>query len=149
MNAADSIRAPMASARKSNREESSLLIKQTLAKKLRDEIIHGRLAPGERIVEGNWARRFGDRAATAGIAESVYSSLGHVPELVSKWRGKVLPIGPYLAAHRDERVQFEYAFLGRGYLARPQFDSPCAMPRHAAAKKNRHVFGHPQRPVYR
>ena len=59
MNAADSIRAPMASARKSNREESSLLIKQTLAKKLRDEIIHGRLALGERIVEGNWARRFG------------------------------------------------------------------------------------------
>jgi DNA-binding GntR family transcriptional regulator len=37
----------------------SLLIKQSLAAKLREEIIKGHLAPGQRIIEGYWARKFG------------------------------------------------------------------------------------------
>jgi len=35
------------------------LIKQNLAELLREEILVGKIAPGERIVEGVWARKFG------------------------------------------------------------------------------------------
>jgi DNA-binding GntR family transcriptional regulator len=38
--------------------DASLLIKQSLAAKLREEIIKGHLAPGQRIIEGHWARKF-------------------------------------------------------------------------------------------
>jgi DNA-binding GntR family transcriptional regulator len=34
------------------------LIKQNLAQQLREQILGGRIAPGERIVEGTWARKF-------------------------------------------------------------------------------------------
>src|ERR1035438_9832846 len=54
---------------KPNRKESSLLIKQTLAERLREEIIHGRLAPGQRIIEGGWARRFG--VAQTSVREAI------------------------------------------------------------------------------
>jgi DNA-binding GntR family transcriptional regulator len=39
--------------------QSSLLIKQSLAAKLKEEILEGRLVPGQRIVEGFWAKKFG------------------------------------------------------------------------------------------
>jgi hypothetical protein len=35
------------------------LVKYTLATPLREEIMQGHLAPGQRIIEGYWARRFG------------------------------------------------------------------------------------------
>jgi len=35
------------------------LLKQNLAEQLREEILSGRIVPGERIVEGTWARKFG------------------------------------------------------------------------------------------
>jgi DNA-binding GntR family transcriptional regulator len=43
----------------SNQKGESKFLKQTLALRLREEIMQGRLSPGQRIVEVFWARRFG------------------------------------------------------------------------------------------
>jgi DNA-binding GntR family transcriptional regulator len=45
------------------------LVKHALAERLREEIITGRLAPGVRIVEGTWGRKFG--VAQASIREAI------------------------------------------------------------------------------
>ena len=49
--------------------DTSLLIKQSLAASLRDEIIQGQLAPGQRIVEGYWARKF--NVAQTSVREAI------------------------------------------------------------------------------
>jgi len=49
--------------------DASLLIKQSLAAKLREEIIAGHLAPGQRIIEGYWARKFG--VAQTSVREAI------------------------------------------------------------------------------
>jgi len=49
--------------------DASLLIKQSLAAKLREEIIEGHLAPGQRIIEGFWARKFG--VAQTSVREAI------------------------------------------------------------------------------
>lgn len=46
-----------------------LLIKQSLAAKLRDQIIAGHLTPGQRIIEGYWARKFG--VAQTSVREAI------------------------------------------------------------------------------
>lgn len=46
-----------------------LLIKHTLAQRLREQIVSGALRPGMRIVEGIWARKFG--VAQASIREAI------------------------------------------------------------------------------
>jgi GntR family transcriptional regulator, trigonelline degradation regulator len=38
---------------------SQALLKQSLAAQLRDEIVQGRIAPGQKIIERKWARHFG------------------------------------------------------------------------------------------
>jgi len=48
---------------------SITLVKDTVADRLREEIASGALPPGIRIVEGNWARRFG--VAQASIREAI------------------------------------------------------------------------------
>ncbi|MDE3167093.1 MAG: GntR family transcriptional regulator [Acidobacteriota bacterium] len=45
------------------------LLKQQLAEKLRAAIVRGRLLPGQRVVEGAWAREFG--AAQASVREAI------------------------------------------------------------------------------
>ncbi len=45
------------------------LVKTNVAELLREQIVNGSLAPGERIVEGKWAVRFG--VAQASIRESI------------------------------------------------------------------------------
>jgi len=47
----------------------STLVKHHLASVLKEEIVHGRLAPGQRIVEGKWARQFG--VAQASVREAI------------------------------------------------------------------------------
>jgi DNA-binding GntR family transcriptional regulator len=49
--------------------QNSQLIKQSLAENLKQEIINGRLAPGERIVEGFWAKKFG--VAQTSVREAI------------------------------------------------------------------------------
>jgi DNA-binding GntR family transcriptional regulator len=50
-------------------DDSSLLIKQSLAAKLREEIMRGNLVPGQRIIEGHWARKFG--VAQTSVREAI------------------------------------------------------------------------------
>jgi DNA-binding GntR family transcriptional regulator len=45
------------------------LLKESLASALKQAIMEGRLAPGERVVEGKWAKEFG--AAQASIREAI------------------------------------------------------------------------------
>ncbi|HVW77278.1 MAG TPA: GntR family transcriptional regulator [Alloacidobacterium sp.] len=49
--------------------DGALLIKQSLAEKLKDEIMRGHLLPGQRIVEGHWARKFG--VAQTSVREAI------------------------------------------------------------------------------
>src|SRR5580692_12491353 len=49
--------------------QNSQLIKQSLAENLKQEIIKGRLAPGQRIVEGFWAKKFG--VAQTSVREAI------------------------------------------------------------------------------
>lgn len=53
----------------SAQSDASLLVKQSLAAKLREEIIEGHLAPGQRIIEGYWARKFG--VAQTSVREAI------------------------------------------------------------------------------
>ena len=46
-------------ASRNGNRESRALLKQSLAMRLRDEILQGRIAPGQKIIEGRWARHFG------------------------------------------------------------------------------------------
>lgn len=54
--------------------QNSQLIKQSLAAKLKEEIIQGRLAPGQRIVEGLWAKKFG--VAQTSVREAINLLIG-------------------------------------------------------------------------
>ena len=54
------------------------LVKNTLAEKLRQEILAGNLKPGERIVEGKWASRFGVAQASIREAINILSQAGFV-----------------------------------------------------------------------
>jgi DNA-binding GntR family transcriptional regulator len=49
--------------------EAAPLVKHTLARQLREEIMQGHLAPGQRIIEGYWARRFG--VAQTSVREAI------------------------------------------------------------------------------
>ena len=54
---------------KSTRPATNGLIKNLLSDKLRAEILNSSLKPGERIVEGKWAAKFG--VAQASIREAI------------------------------------------------------------------------------
>jgi DNA-binding GntR family transcriptional regulator len=49
--------------------ESRALLKQNLAMQIREEILRGRIVPGEKIIEGRWARHFG--VAQVSIREAI------------------------------------------------------------------------------
>jgi len=49
--------------------EPKSLLKEQLAAELKDAILQGRLRPGERIIEGAWAREFG--VAQASVREAI------------------------------------------------------------------------------
>lgn len=49
--------------------EAALLVKQSLAAKLKEEILSGNLAPGQRIVEGFWAQKF--KVAQTSVREAI------------------------------------------------------------------------------
>ena len=55
-----------------------LLVKHNLASILREEIISGRLAPGERIVEGKWAAKLAVAQASIREALNILASEGFV-----------------------------------------------------------------------
>jgi DNA-binding GntR family transcriptional regulator len=49
--------------------ETGSLLKERLATELKDAIVRGRLRPGERVIEGAWAREFG--VAQASVREAI------------------------------------------------------------------------------
>ena len=59
----------LAVAGRNGNRESQALLKQSLATRLRDETLQGRIAPGPKIIEGRWARHFG--VAQLSIREAV------------------------------------------------------------------------------
>jgi DNA-binding GntR family transcriptional regulator len=59
-------------------KRESALIKQNLAEQLRQEILNGRIAPGDRIVEGAWARKFGVAQSSVREALNILVAEGFV-----------------------------------------------------------------------
>ena len=59
-------------------KRESALIKQSLAEQLRQEILNGRIAPGDRIVEGAWARKFGVAQSSVREALNILVAEGFV-----------------------------------------------------------------------
>ncbi len=49
--------------------ETGSLVKEHLAAQLKDAIVQGRLLPGQRVIEGSWAREFG--VAQASVREAI------------------------------------------------------------------------------
>lgn len=49
--------------------ESPVLVKQRLAAQLKEAIVQGRLRPGQRVIEGAWAREFG--VAQTSVREAI------------------------------------------------------------------------------
>src|SRR5580692_10798063 len=54
------------------------LVKNTLAEKLLDEIMNGKLIPGSRIIEGKWAQQFGVAQGTIREAINILERDGFV-----------------------------------------------------------------------
>ena len=54
--------------------QAALLVKQSLAAKLKEEILCGNLAPGQRIVEGYWAQKF--KVAQTSVREAINLLIG-------------------------------------------------------------------------
>src|SRR6202140_182941 len=55
--------------REGNALPSAVLLKESLAAQLREAILSGKLAPGEKIIERRWAREFG--AAQVSVREAL------------------------------------------------------------------------------
>ena len=54
------------------------LVKNTLAERLLDEIMNGKLRPGARIIEGKWAQQFGVAQGTIREAINILAQEGFV-----------------------------------------------------------------------
>jgi DNA-binding GntR family transcriptional regulator len=54
---------------RNGKPESKALLKQNLAMQIREEILQGKIVPGEKIIEGRWARHFG--VAQVSIREAI------------------------------------------------------------------------------
>jgi DNA-binding GntR family transcriptional regulator len=90
------------------RGEASLLVKQSLATKLREEIIQGHLAPGQRIVEGYWARRFG--VAQTSVREAINLLIGE--GFVTKASGRSARVTSYTEADIAQIYELRGALEG-------------------------------------
>lgn len=92
--------------------EASLLVKQSLAEKLREEILQGHLAPGQRIIEGYWARHFG--VAQTSVREAINLLIGE--GFVTKASGRSARVTSYTGA--DIAQIYELRGALEGYAAR-------------------------------
>ncbi|TCK70757.1 GntR family transcriptional regulator [Acidipila rosea] len=90
------------------RGEAALLAKQSLATKLREEIIHGHLIPGQRIVEGYWARKFGVAQTSVREAINILISEG----FVTKASGRSARVTSYTEADIAQIYELRVALEG-------------------------------------
>ena len=72
-------------------DKTTLLIKQSLATKLKEEIVNGHLTPGQRIIEGYWAKRFG--VAQSSVREAINLLIGE--GFVTKRSGRSARVTSY------------------------------------------------------
>lgn len=93
-------------------KESPQLVKQGLAADLREEIIRGRLAPGQRIIEGHWARKFG--VAQTSVREAI--NLLIAEGFVTKTSGRSARVTSYTEA--DIAQIYELRAALEGFAAR-------------------------------
>jgi DNA-binding GntR family transcriptional regulator len=75
--------------------ESGTLLKEQLASQLKDAIMQGRLRPGDRVIEGAWAREFG--AAQASVREAI--NLLIAEGFLVKSAGRSARVTQYTEAH--------------------------------------------------
>jgi DNA-binding GntR family transcriptional regulator len=61
-----------------NASEPRGLLKESIAARLREEILVGRIAPGEKIVEGRWARQYGVAQVSIREALNILTAEGFV-----------------------------------------------------------------------
>ena len=54
------------------------LLKENIAARLREEILAGRIAPGEKIIEGRWARQYGTAQVSIREALNILTAEGFV-----------------------------------------------------------------------
>jgi DNA-binding GntR family transcriptional regulator len=97
---------------KTFQDNSHLLVKDRLAEVLRKEIVAGRLAPGESIVEGHWAAKLGVAQASVREALNILTNKG----FVEKGSGRSARV---IKLSRDEvRQLFEMRSVLEGVAAR-------------------------------
>src|SRR5580704_19386273 len=63
---------------RNGKPESKALLKQNLAMQIREEILLGRIVPGEKIIEGRWARHFGVAQVSIREALNILTTEGFV-----------------------------------------------------------------------
>lgn len=61
-----------------------ILLKHTVAEQLRSEIVRGVLQPGEKIVEGSWARKYGVSQASIREAINILAKDGFVSKALGR-----------------------------------------------------------------
>ena len=84
------------------------MVKDSVAVVLRDEIIRGNLAPGDRIVEGKWAARLG--VAQTSIREAINSLMAE--GFVQKGSGKTATVTSLSAEDVVQIYQLRAALEG-------------------------------------
>ena len=100
------------SSAKNKEGKTALLVKQNLAARLKDEILQGNLAPGQRIVEGYWARQFG--SAQTSVREALNILIGE--GFVTKASGRSARVTSY--SESDIAQIYELRAALEGYAAR-------------------------------
>ena len=68
----------LAAAGRNGNQDSRAHLKQSLATRLRDEILQGRIAPGQKIIEVRWARHFGVAQLSIREALNILAAEGFV-----------------------------------------------------------------------
>ena len=89
-----------------------LLVKDNLAALLREEFISGRLAPGEKIVEGKWAAKLGISQTSIREAINILAAEG----FVQKGSGRTARVTQL--THQDIAHSYEVRAVLEGYAAR-------------------------------
>jgi DNA-binding GntR family transcriptional regulator len=95
-----------------NSERKLLHLKDNLAAFLRDEIVSGRLAPGEKIVEMRWAKKLGMSQTSVREALNILSAEG----FVQKGSGRTAQVTQL--SDEDIVHSYELRAVLEGYMAR-------------------------------
>jgi DNA-binding GntR family transcriptional regulator len=82
------------------------LLKENVAQRLREEILAARIAPGEKIVEGKWAREYGVAQISVREALNILAAQG----FVTKGHGRSARV------LKLERADIIHSYQGRGVL---------------------------------